>query len=910
MLTFLEETLLTLQSKHEKISDCILILPSKRAGGFLKNYLQKHTTIAAFAPIIKSIEEFIEELSNLKIISPDELLIKSYEAYLRTTGISEKENFEEYASWANALLNDFSEIDRYLVDPNAFFNYLSGIKTLEKWGVSNEQTPLIKNYLEFWSHLNEFYSHLHELLLAEQLGYQGMLYRKAAEDIEHYIAHRGNIKHIFIGFNALNMAEQRIMQDLLETGHTEVYWDIDGYFYEDAEHSASMFIRSYIDSWKYYQQFPSIEAPTNYVKAKNFTIVTTQNNITQAKYLGNLLANYSEEKLDNTAIVLADEALLIPVLNSLPPNVTQANVTMGLSLDSLPATSFFESLLKLHLKPSNTFYFKTIVTLLIHPLSQILLNKSETIVHKISEENITHISLQRLVELGGGHNNEMVEILFGDWDNNGQHAIKNCRILLQKLINNPVGLTIERVAWRKLDEIFKRMLTLSETYSYLKEISTIYSLFSQLTPITSLDFEGDAYNGLQIMGVLETRGLDFENVIMLSVNEGTLPAGKSSASFITYDLKKQFGLPLYTEKDAVYAYHFYRLLHRTKNATLVYNSFSQGLSSGEKSRFLLQLEIEKPTEHVLNFEVVASPVSILKRTPKQIIKNDDIMIRLKEIAGNYFSPSSLTNYVRNPIDFYYKKVLGINEAREVEETVAYNTLGNIVHNVLETLYKPFEGELLEIEKLKELKKQIAAEVAVQFQKNFKEGTFNKGKNLIIFEVAKRYVSNLIDLDTHEINAGHTIKILQIEATFKTEIQMPELKFPVFLGGKIDRIDQYNDQLRIIDYKTGNVKQGEMELVDWNMITDDYKYSKAFQVLAYALMTHKEFSFDHLEAGIISFKNLNNGFLKFAKREKARGGTKETTITEEILNEFTIQLKQLIHEICDPNQPFTEKEIIK
>jgi ATP-dependent helicase/nuclease subunit B len=172
------------------------------------------------------------------------------------------------------------------------------------------------------------------------------------------------------------------------------------------------------------------------------------------------------------------------------------------------------------------------------------------------------------------------------------------------------------------------------------------------------------------------------------------------------------------------------------------------------------------------------------------------------------------------------------------------------------------------------------------------------------------VSNLIDLDTHEIKAGHTIKILQIEATFKTEIQIPELKFPVFLGGKIDRIDQYNDQLRIIDYKTGNVKQGEMELVDWNMITDDSKYSKVFQVLAYALMTHKEFSVDPLEAGIISFKNLNNGFLKFAKREKPRGGTKETTIAEEILNEFSLQLKQLILEICDPNQPFTEKEIIK
>jgi len=581
---------------------------------------------------------------------------------------------------------------------------------LEKWGVHDEQSPLIKNYLEFWSHLHEFYIRLSNLLGQEQLGFQGMVYRKAAEDIEHYIAHRGNKKHIFIGFNALNIAEQQIIQELLETGHTEVYWDIDTHFYEDSEHSASMFIRSYIDNWKYYHKSTSIEIPNNYTKPKNITIVTTQNNITQAKYLGDLLSNYSKEKLDNTVIVLADESLLIPVLNSLPTNVTQANVTMGLSLGSFPSTTFFESLLKQHVKPSNTFYFKTVVALLNHPLSQNLLNEPETIVRKISEQNIIQISSQKLIELGGGHNKEIIEILFEDWGNNGQQAVKNCRRLLQKLKSNEAGKTIERVVWRKLDEVFSRMLVLSATYLFLDEVSTIYSLFSQLTPITTLDFEGDAYSGLQIMGVLETRGLDFKNVIMLSVNEGTLPAGKSSASFITYDLKKQFGLPLYTEKDAVYTYHFYRLLHRTKNATLVYNSFSQGLNSGEKSRFLLQLEIEKPPEHILSFEVVASPVSILKKKPKQVLKNDDIILRLKEIAGNYFSPSALTNYVRNPIDFYYQKVLGINEAREVEETVAYNTLGNIVHNTLETLYKPFEGDLLKIEKLEELKKQIAVEV--------------------------------------------------------------------------------------------------------------------------------------------------------------------------------------------------------
>ena len=908
MLAFLEETIRTIQNKHEDLSNCVLILPSKRAGGFLKNYLLKHTTKTIFSPKIISIEEFIEALSGLKIINPEELLIKSYQAYSSTAGIAEKESFEDYTSWANALLNDFSEIDRYLVDPKAFFDYLSSVKTLEKWGVTNEQTPLIANYLQFWNHLLPFYTQLNDLLAKEQLGYQGMVYRKAAEDIEHYIAQHGTQKHIFIGFNALNTAEQQIIQELLETGYTEIFWDVDAYFYNDHQHSASTFVRSYLNDWKYYQNNPIPPLSTNYEQEKNITIVEAQNNIAQVKYLGHLLTSYSEEKLNNTAIVLADEALLLPVLYSLPPNVIQANVTMGVTLGSFAATTFFELLLKVHLNASHSFYYKTVISLLHHPLARHLLSHPESIVATISNQNIAYISLEKLMATAHESDREVIKVLFGPWNNQSEIALQNCRFLLQKLKELTEARPIEKLVWYQLDEVFHRILVLSHSCAFLNELSSIYSLFMALAPSVSLDFEGDAYNGLQIMGVLETRGLDFENIIMLSVNEGTLPAGKSNASFITYDLKKQFGLPLHTDKDAIYTYHFYRLLHRVQSATLVYNSFSKGLNSGEKSRYLLQLEIEKPPAHNLSFEAVAASVSIQKKTLQLIKKNDAILSRLKEIGGKYFSPSALTNYIRNPLDFYYQKILKINEAVEVEETVAYNTLGTIVHNALENLYAPFEGELLQLEKLKELKKQVNAEIIVQFKENFKDGDFTRGKNLIIFEVAKRYVNNLIKLDISELKAGNSIKILQLETDLKTEIKLPELDFPVYLGGKVDRVDLYNDQVRIIDYKTGLVRQGDLEITHWESVTKDYKYSKAFQVLAYALIMHRELSYDHMEAGIISFKNLGSGFMKFAKREKPRGGAKDVIISEEILNEFTLQLKQLILEICDPNIPFTEKEI--
>jgi len=908
MLAFLEETIRTIQNKHEDISNCTLILPSKRAGGFLKNYILKHTAKTIFSPKIISIEEFIEELSGLKIISSEELLIKSYQAYSATEAIDEKESFEDYTSWALALLNDFSEIDRYLVNQKTFFDYLSSIKTLEKWGVTKQQTPLITNYLQFWNNLLPFYSQLNDLLAHEQLGYQGMVYRKAAEDIEHYIAQHGTQEHIFIGFNALNTAEQQIIQELLETGHTEVYWDIDPYFYNDAQHSASTFVRSYIKDWKYYQNNSIPPLSPHYELDKNITIVEAQNNIAQAKYLGHLLSSYSEEKLNNTAIVLADEALLLPVLFSLPQNVTQANVTMGVTLGSFAATSFFELLLKVHLNASNSFYYKTVISILHHPLSRHLLNHPEIIVTTISKQNIAYTTFEKLIATAHDSDKEVIEIIFGSWNNQSQLALQNCRSLLRNLKQKTETKAIEKMVWLKLDELFQRISLLHNSCGYLNELSAIYSLFTALAPSISLDFEGDAYNGLQIMGVLETRGLDFENIIMLSVNEGTLPAGKSNASFITYDLKKQFDLPLYTDKDAIYTYHFYRLLHRVENATLVYNSFSKGLNSGEKSRYLLQLEIEKPPAHTLSFEAVAASVSIQKKTLQQIEKNETILLRLKEIAGKYFSPSALTNYVRNPIDFYYQKILKINETEEVEETVAYNTLGTIVHNALENLYAPFEGTQLELEKLSILKGQIDAEVIAQFKENFKDGNFTTGKNLIIFEVAKRYVSNLVQLDIKELKAGNSIKILQLETDLKTKIELPELDFPVYLGGKVDRVDLYNGQVRIIDYKTGAVQQGDVEIINWESLTKDFKYSKAFQVLAYALIMYRELSYDPMEAGIISFKNLNGGFLKFAKREKSRGGVKDTLISEEILKEFTLQLKQLIVEICDTSIPFTEKEI--
>lgn len=907
MQTFLEETIKDIQKEHADVSSLTLILPSKRAGSFLLNYLRKNATTTFFAPKIISIEEFIEELSSLKIIDTTELLFKSYEAYLKTDSIQEKESFEIYTTWATTLIGDFNEIDRFLIEPKSFFNYLSSIQDINHWYVKDQKTALIENYLTFWNSLHTFYKTLKTDLLKENVGYQGMVYRKASEDIKQYIQNSGHKKHIFIGFNALNNAEQHIFQELLETNNTKVYWDTDTYFFADKKHSASLFLRKYASEWEYYKKNPFISISDNFQKDKKFTFVEVQKNIGQAKYVGELLSKLSEEELNKTAIVLADEKLLIPLLHSLPTNCTTVNITMGVTLKSFPVTTFFELLLSLHVRQKNAWYYKDVLALLNHPLASVLISENDVIEKAITTQNKSHISLETLLESATNQNSELLNILFGDWKENSNTAIGNCLLILSQFKNNFSEKPIEYAALHQLFKVFTKIEALNSSFSYLKSIKTVHDLFIDFCATATLDFKGDAYNGLQIMGILETRVLDFENVILTSVNEGILPAGKSNASFITFDLKQEFGLPKFTEKDAIYTYHFYHLLHRSKNVTLLYNNFSDGMNVGEKSRFLLQLEVDTVPNHTIEKVVLAPTIEIKKPEVRTIEKTEAVLTRIQEIASKGFSPSALTSYIRNPIDFYFQKILRINEVEEVEETVAANTLGTIVHDTLEAFYKPYEGAFLTSEILQKMKKESPKEVTKQFIKTFKGGTFDKGKNLLIFEVAKRYVTNFIDYELSEVKAGNKIKIVQIETNLGVDVSIPELNFPVKIAGKVDRVDEYNGQLRIIDYKTGKVEQSNLEIIDWEVITGDYKYSKVIQVLAYTLMMNKNLPLQGVEAGIVSFKNLQSGFLRFATKTGVRG-PKNHLITQETLALYSEELKKLILEICDPLLPFTEKEI--
>jgi hypothetical protein len=396
-------------------------------------------------------------------------------------------------------------------------------------------------------------------------------------------------------------------------------------------------------------------------------------------------------------------------------------------------------------------------------------------------------------------------------------------------------------------------------------------------------------------------------VIITSVNEGKFPAGKSQNSFIPYDVKKELGLPTYKEKDAIYCYHFYHLLLRAKNVWLLYNTDNEGIDAGEKSRFITQLEIEKQQKHNLTATIYNAVLPEKAYEPVTIPKTDQVLERLQEIAVDRgFSPSSLTNYIRNPFQFYMQRILRINEAEDVEENIAANTLGTIIHNALEELYTPYLNQFLALHHIESMESKIDAVILKYFKQEYKEGEITKGKNLLAFEVAKRNVYNFLQVEKKAITEDNdAIKVLLLEESLSCEIHLESFDFPIKIAGKVDRIEERNGVIRIIDYKTGRVDAGSLKLNDIFALTPEIENEKIIQLLCYAMMFENHELRKNLDitAGIISFKNMKKGFLPVVI-----GTGKEAVhvISNEMIEDFKVIIKLLILEIFNPEIPFKEK----
>jgi hypothetical protein len=916
--TFLDQIAkVIIEDYSNDLSNTVVILPNKRAKIFLIEALKNQIEKNIICPKIISIEDFIQEISAIRSIDSIELVFEFYEVYLKLTDVKSQQSFDLFANWAKMLLQDFNEIDRYLLDANHVLSYLKDIEDIKKWGIEVEnKTKLLENYIDFWKLLPNYYQTLYNHLLKKGIGYQGLIYREAVNKLKSFSKSVPNTKYIFAGFNALNAAEEKIVQSLLESNHAKIYWDIDQTFLNDPYHDAGLFIRRFKDKWIHYKSKPFEWVANDFLKdKKNINIIGTPKTIGQAKIVGGiideLITNDPMISLDKVAIVLGDENMLIPLLYSLPSSVGALNITMGFSSKNNPAQILIAKLFKMHSAALSrngknyVFYYKDLLGILTHPLIEPYSNTSE-LVKTIIQYNYTFITHQKIMELNPNPS-DLFLLLFGKWEEGSLKVLGDISQLLQtikgNLSNDNEEEKITKAFVFSIFKVINKLISYYSKYDHIDNIDTLHAIYKQVIDLAEVSFEGEPLNGLQIMGVLESRVLDFETVIITSLNEGKLPAGKSQNSFIPYDVKRELDLPTFKEKDAIYTYHFYHLLQRAKNVYLLYNTESEGLDAGEKSRFITQLQVEYSDKHNLMPAIYNAVIPEKANQPMVIPKSESVMARLKEIAENGFSPTTLTSYIRNPIQFYFQRILKIREVEEVEENIALNTLGTIIHETLKSMYDPFIGKFISESDILNCIKQIDAEVMKQFKLVYKEGEIKKGRNLLAFEVAKRNVYNFLKVELESILSGDAIKILALEQRYERTFEHPSLPFPIKIGGSVDRIELRNGVLRIIDYKTGRVDKGTVTLSTWTDLTKDIANEKIIQVLAYAFM-YQEMALEHpMEAGIISFKNLKSGFLPFTFKE---GKELSTIISKETIDQYLEQITFLLVEIFDQNIPFEEK----
>ena len=909
MDSFISKVVKDVINKNTTIKNCVFVLPSQRACVFLKKEIVDSTVSSTFLPKIISIENYIQELADINLIDTTQLLFEFYSVYKENLSQDLIEPFETFSQWATIALHDFNEIDSYLVNSKDLFSNLKDVKKIEYWFQDKTPSKLALNYLQFFEHLNKLYNSLYQKLKKNKFGYQGLIYREAVANLECYIEDNNDKHIVFVGFNALNKAEEIIFQELLNNKLASIYWDSNSSLFNNSN-EAGVFLRKYKKEWDYYKTESFLWVDETNLEEKNIEFVGAPKNITQIKYAGELLSKLENHK--NTALVLADENLLALTLNSLPNSVKNINITMGYPLKDIPFSNLFEKLFKLHLnqqkfnkKVQSQFYYKDVLNLLNDPfLNKLHGELLQKIVAKLKSENTIFLSkkmIENCISITEKEQLQEVLLLF-TLSSNVNTVIKQCSNLIAVLKNYVNG--VDKEYLYRFYTVFKQLETLNKSYNHISNLKTLTQFYNQLLSNEKLSFQGEPLKGLQLMGMLETRALDFETIIVTSVNEGILPGSKNENSFLPFDVKKYFKMPTYQEKDAIFSYHFQRLLQRAKNVYLIYNTETDGYGAGEKSRFLTQLEISNPTikKTIINPKVQKEEEVLL-----QIEKTPEVIEKLKKVFEKGISPSALATYIYNPVSFYEQKVLEIRDDDEVEETIAANTMGSVIHDVLEQLYKPFIGAFVSKENIVQMQQKIEALLIRFFEKHYKKGNIETGKNKLIFEVCKNHINRFLKQELQLISKGNRLKIIALEAKLNCKIPIEGIDFPINLKGIVDRIDELNGCTRIIDYKTGKVEARQLKMHDFSVISEDYKYTKAMQVMLYSYMYtyNLQTNLAELESGIISFKNLNAGFLKMNFSEKSRGV--DTLVSEERIQEFMVETKNMIKEILNPELPFIQNQ---
>lgn len=933
-----------IESNETDLSEICVVFPSRRAGLYFRNMLGRKFKAPVWSPAVFSIEDFIEHLSGYSFADSLKLLIELYKVYkvvvkTETEAVqegdhelntdSEEESFDNFYPWGEMLLKDFDIVDKYLVDGGMLFKRVMDLKEIEEnfplelqdtfrkfWGslFDSDSTIVKDNFIKIWKLLEKLYNAYKSRLDCKRICYPGMAYRKLQDDIK-----SGNTpikwnRIIFAGFNALSTSERNIMQILSEKGIAEIYFDSDEYYSSDRNQEAGYFIRKNI---KYFgiEEFDSGSDLLR--EEKNIFSIGTSSAAGMAKVLGSELKEICAEKNfkpESSAVVLPDETLLLPVLYSVPDEIKEVNVTMGLPFRDTPLYNLINLLFELQgscifEKGRYKFHHNSIAKILLHPYVKFIDSALVyEILNYIEKNNIVYFSLEEYQ----GNVPGFLKSVFGKINFSAdieKYLRKIIEFIADRIISDKSG----DVDYRKfqLEYIsgfysnFNRFCdTLNEVIAEINT-ETYYKFLSDLLKNVSIPFTGEPLKGLQIMGLLETRNLDFENVFVLSVNEGVLPKGSTHSSFIPYSLRKAMRMPTYEDEDSVTAYYFFRLIQKAKNIYLVYNT-DIGNNAKEKSRYLLQIEnelIEKNRKIKFAGKIVVPEFTGIEKKSIEIRKDEKIIEKLKDLKR--FSPSSLIKYITCPLQFYFEKCAGLKKKEEIKETFDSRLVGNVIHEILENLFKPYENCVVN-------EKEIS--VIIEETRNcFDEILCNAvrkcgseyiladtgGKNFLFGDIVYQLLSRVLENEKKLV--PYKIISLEKEINDTFRFKSGDIEIIVDIYGRMDRVDEKDGVTRIIDYKTGGFelkkfkKDKPAEYFENLISNPDFKEN--FQAFFYGYFYSGKHKDEKINVGIYPVKKLNGGIHTLM----------DGFIENELFKIFEDSLKKLFEEIFNPEMPFKQTE---
>ena len=933
--------------KHTEgnLAHTAVVFPNKRAGLFFNEYLAQESESPIWSPAYVSISELFRSLSPWEVGDPVKLVCELYKIFRRET--QSTETLDDFYFWGEMLISDFDDADKNKVDTDKLFSNLQDLRNImdDYTFIDDEQeeairqffqnfsierrTALKERFISLWDVLGNIYKGFRESLASQNIAYEGMMYRHVIEHLD--VDKLPYEKYVFVGFNVLNKVEHTLFTQLKDAGKAVFYWDYDEFYMKEnrqaVTHEAGEFIRRNL------RDFPSPlsgELFKNLSKPKEVHYIASSTENAQARYLPQWIRNNLTTPEKETAVVLCNEALLQPVLHSLPAEVKHVNITMGFPLSQTPVYSFLIALLELHTHgfnfKSGRYTFQSVVTLLKHPYTRQLTGQAELLEKELTRNN-------RFYPLPGElGKDEFLTRLFTPLSGN-----LNLCIRLSETLQQVAGIyqantsgTEDTDAFNQLyrESLFKAYTTINRFRTLIEEdeltvqSETFRRLLVKVLSATNIPFHGEPAIGMQAMGVLETRNLDFRHLVLLSVNEGQLPKSGGDSSFIPYNLRKAFGMTTIEHKIAVYAYYFYRLLQRAERITLMYNTSSDGLNRGEWSRFMLQFLIEWP--HPITRQFLEAGQSPQGTSPITVEKTPDVMRRMQslfDVRANpkaKFSPSALNYYLDCPLKFYYRYVAGLSAPDEVSAEIDSATFGSIFHYAAEHIYKDLttHGKVINKEALETL---LRNEVKLQdyVDTAFKKLFFNvpqnekpeyNGVQLINSAVIARYLKQLLQNDLRY--APFTFIASEMEVDEPIDIQTPKGVIKSRIGGIIDRMDSKDGTLRIVDYKTGGDADTPPH-VESLFIPDKKRSNYVFQTFLYAaIMCRKQPTMKIAPALLYIHRAATETYSPVIQMGEPRKPKEAVEDFSKYEKEYRERLQGLLEEIFNPEKSFTQTEIIE